>query len=111
MFRPRLEVHRDQQDSASLFAGPIDVQDVPASSNHVPLEQGNALFVDDLDVGDELPRQVTDRPHRDLQGVTGGQFVPDLQILSTLDGVGDPDPDHQVVRVAGPLCDHSGELS
>ena len=60
-------VHAHQHDTASFFAGAVDVQYVAAPNLHVCSQHPDALAVNDLEVGDELPGEVADRARRNVK--------------------------------------------
>ena len=103
-------VHADQQHPAPLLAGSVDMEDVAAPPDHVRLQRGHAFPMDDLHVGDELPGQVADGPERDVKGEPGGEIGPDLGLLTALEEVGDPDPDHEVVGMVAAHGEEPREL-
>jgi hypothetical protein len=103
-------VQTDQQHPARLLASPVDVQDVAATTIHVSAQQPYALLVNNLEIGDELPGEVTDGTGRHIDAVVARELDSDLFTLPAFQESRQTHTGNNVVGILRPRGDDARQL-
>ena len=107
---PTEGVDTDQKHAAPFLAGTVDVQDVAATTFHVGTQQPYALMVDDLEIGDELPGEVTDGADRHIDAVMTRELDSDLFTLAASQEPRQTHTGKDVVGILRPRSDDALQL-
>jgi len=103
-------VDTDQEHAAPFLAGSVDVEDVAATTSHVATQHPYALVVDDLEIGDELPGEVTDGADRDIDAVMTRELDSDFFTLAAFQKPRQTYTGKNVVGVLRPRSDDALQL-
>jgi hypothetical protein len=86
------------------------MQDVAAAILHVGTQQAYALLMNHLEIGNELPGEITDSTHRHFDAIMTREFGSDFVTLAALEKPRQTNPGQNIVGILGPRGDDARQL-
>jgi hypothetical protein len=107
---PAEGVNTNQKHPTSFLTGAVDMQNVAAAALHVGTQQPYALLVNHLEIGNELPGEVTDGTHRHFDAIMTRKAGSDFVTLAALEKPRQTDPGQNIVGILRTRGDDARQL-